>query len=631
MALDTSIIAPAVSLSLAAVGTYLTLSLVYNSLCFKPKLTGKLRIGPPSGYHLTSHLAGGKSLRYYHLTSRTNDQPKLSSSPCPAAQPNISTWNIIEMGSLPEREPWQAIAASKKAQRDAKIPSEWRIPKDLLPAEDVTDVQDFPRTSGLFTERELEITEVTASEAVSKIASREWTSEEVTKAICKRAAIAQQLINCLTEICFNEAISRAKELDEYQRKNEGKTLGPLHGLPASLKDQFNIPGLDSTIGYVSYAGKPAKEASTLVKLLLDAGAVLYVKTNLPATIMMGESLNNVFGRTVNPRNRNLTPGGSSGGESALVTFRGSFLGVGTDIGGSIRHPCSYTGLFGLRPSHGRVSYQQVANTFLGQEAVRSSAGPMCRSAADIRLFMRSLAAQKPWLHDPECLPIPWREEEESLPEQLCFGVAIGDGYCNATPPLRRAVEITKSKLLAAGHKFIEFTPYELRDANEIIYTMWSADGGREFRRDTEASGEPLHPQLQGWVDRSQKNPQSVFDTWQNQNRRTMLAQKWLERWQATERDTGTGRPIDGLIMPSTPFPAPQHDKPYPWHYGALSPLLSLTAGIFPVTKVDLEKDKVPVDWTPISEKDKEVMEWCKFCSPSNSSNNICYKKTAKII
>jgi amidase len=195
-----------------------------------------------------------------------------------------------------------------------------------------------------------------------------------------------------------------------------------------FKDQFNLKGVDISVGYISWADKPASEDSTLVTLLSNAGAIPYVKTNVPASLMIGESVNNVFGRTVNPWNRNLTTGGSSGGESALVTFRGSFLGVGTDIwGGAIRHPCSFTGLYGLRTSHGRVSYQRVANTSLGQEAVQSCVGPMCRSPSDIRHFMSSLAAQEPWLFDPQSLPIPWRREQEVLPQKLCFGFGMGDG------------------------------------------------------------------------------------------------------------------------------------------------------------------------------------------------------------
>jgi amidase len=381
-----------------------------------------------------------------------------------------------------------------------------------------------------------------------------------------------------------------------------------------LKDQFSIKGLDSTIGYISYAEKPAKANSTLADLLLSAGAILYVKSNVPATLMMGESVNNIFGRTLNPRNRQLTTGGSSGGESALVTFRASFLGVGTDIGGSIRHPCSYTGLFGLRPSHGRVSYQQAVNTYLGQEAVRSCAGPMCRSAKDIRLFMSSLAEQKPWLSDLQCLPIPWRAQEEILPETMCFGFGMGDGTVTPSPPLRRAMEITKAKLIAAGHKVVDFIPYEQAEAMEIVRKMWSADGGEEFRRDTDITGEPLHPHVEAWLGHSSKaTAQTVFETWQNQHERALLGQRWLERWQKTVELTGTGRPIDGLIMPSTPFPAIRHDGGYPWQYGALSPLLDITTGVFPVTKVNLENDKVPENWKAISETDQKLMDYCECC------------------
>lgn len=280
--------------------------------------------------------------------------------------------------------------------------------------------------------------------------------------------------------------------------------------------------------------------------------------------MMGESVNNVFGRTVNPRNRQLTTGGSSGGESALVTFRGSFLGVGTDIGGSIRHPCSFTGLYGLRPSHGRVSYQRAANTYLGQEAVRSCAGPMCRSPADIRLFMSSIASQKPWLSDPQAVPIPWRTEEEVLPKKLCFGFGMGDGNVTPSPPLRRAMEITKAALIAAGHEIIDYLPKEHPEAVEIINKMWAADGGEEFQRDTDSSGEPLQPTVEAWLGHSAKaKPMTVFETWQNQNQRSLLQTAWLERWQASQSLTSTGRPIDGLIMPSTPFPAIRHNGGYP--------------------------------------------------------------------
>ncbi|EOD50087.1 putative general amidase protein [Neofusicoccum parvum UCRNP2] len=104
---------------------------------------------------------------------------------------------------------------------------------------------------------------------------------------------------------------------------------------------------------------------------------------------------------------------------------------------------------------------------------------MCRSAADIRLFMAALAQQEPWLHDPQIVPLPWRRDEETLPGKLCFGFAMGDGVVTPTPPLRRAMEITRQKLLAAGHAVVEYIPYEHTDAAEIIHKMWSADAGQE--------------------------------------------------------------------------------------------------------------------------------------------------------
>lgn len=117
-------------------------------------------------------------------------------------------------------------------------------------------------------------------------------------------------------------------------------VGPFHGLPISLKDNFNLRGLDSTVGFTSYVDDPAEDDAELAKLLIAAGAVVYVKTNVPTAMMIAESVNNTFGRTVNPLNRRLTSGGSSGGESALIVFKGSPMGIGTDIGGSLRIPAA---------------------------------------------------------------------------------------------------------------------------------------------------------------------------------------------------------------------------------------------------------------------------------------------------
>jgi amidase len=226
---------------------------------------------------------------------------------------------------------WKAISTSKRAALFESVPQKWRIPIDIKPGDDQLDVSNFATESGFFTQHELDITSKTAAELLRKLSDAEWTSEEVALAFCKRAAVAHQLLNCLSEIFFEEAIFDARALDAHF-KETGKPKGPLHGLPISLKDSFYIAGTDSTLGFTSLVNDPAIQESTLVEMLRAAGSVLYCKTNVPTAMMIAETVNNLTGRTLNPLNRSLTPGGSSGGDAALIAFRGSPLGIGSDIG-----------------------------------------------------------------------------------------------------------------------------------------------------------------------------------------------------------------------------------------------------------------------------------------------------------
>jgi len=133
---------------------------------------------------------------------------------------------------------WQGISAAKRAKRDSLL--KWEL--DSLPSDDILDVTQVPATCGILDELELQITDSDAELILENIAKGVWLAEAVAVAFCKRAAIAQQLFNCLTEICFDDAIARGKELDEFFRESGGKTLGPLHGLPISIKDNFKIKG-----------------------------------------------------------------------------------------------------------------------------------------------------------------------------------------------------------------------------------------------------------------------------------------------------------------------------------------------------------------------------------------------------
>jgi len=237
-----------------------------------------------------------------------------------------------------------------------------------------------------------------------------------------------------------------------------------------LKDQIHVKGVETTMGYVGWigtfegqkgTGRERVYESEMVRELRILGAILYCKTSVPHTLMSGETVNNIIGYTWNPKNRNLTSGGSSGGEGALIGIKGSPVGFGTDIGGSVRIPAAFNGLYGIRPSGGRLPYEGMANSMDGQNSVLSVVGPIAHTAGSLRLVIKALLSQQPWLHDPLVHEIPWRDEQEqqvldlirsSGKGQLVFGVLKHDGVVTAYPPVQRAVDIVVKTIEKLGHK-----------------------------------------------------------------------------------------------------------------------------------------------------------------------------------
>lgn len=366
---------------------------------------------------------------------------------------------------------YKEIAAQKLAKRDALFKKEWLVPKDKLPSDEVKDVLKFPVESGFLTKEEIEITESDAPTILSKIKSKEWSAFEVASAFGHRATIAHQLVNCLSEIFFDEGLEMAKELDEYYAKT-GELKGPLHGLPISLKDNLNIKGHPTSIGFVGFAFNPEKfdQDSVLVDMLRKLGAVFYVKTNVPVAMMMPESINFIYGNTVNPLNRDLTSGGSSGGEAALIALKGSPIGVGSDIGGSLRIPSAFQNLFTLRPSFGRFPTYGARSGLPGLESVNSVNGPITTSIDSLELYSKTIIDDEPWLKDAKVIEFPWRNI--SLPEKLTFAVCYDDGIVKPTPPVTRGLKSVISKLEAAGHEIIEWEPIDHKRLANLITSFF---------------------------------------------------------------------------------------------------------------------------------------------------------------
>ncbi|KAL3455698.1 amidase signature domain-containing protein [Aspergillus heterothallicus] len=493
---------------------------------------------------------------------------------------------------------WEQTVIQKRALRDKALKPYLLTdingrPPQVLNVQDRSCLADNPLTQ--------EITDIDSIPAlVERLREKSFTAEQVTRAYIKRATIAHQLTNCITEAIFDDALAQAQELDE-ELKKKGRLRGPLHGVPVTLKDQFNVKGYDSTIGYVGRSFSPATEDSVLVQILKDMGAVILAKTNLPQSIMWAETENPLWGLTVNPRNSTLTPGGSTGGEAVLLALHGSILGFGTDIGGSIRIPQSIMGLYGFKPSSSRFPYNGVPVSTEGQEHVPSSVGPMARDLASICYLSRLVAESRPWDRDPRCPPLPWNglafDEIQSRP--MVIGLILDDGVVKVHPPIERALYELVTKLEKAGH---EVVPWDTSDHLGYINLMdryYTVDGGEDIRQDVAVAGEPFIPHVEALVNRGK--PISVYEYWQLNRERTNLQKKYLDKWTAAQ--SPSGKRVDVLLSPTMPHAAVPHRSVRWVGYTKIWNLLDYPAVTFPVDQVRAEKDMLPPDYEPRNELD----------------------------
>ncbi|GAB7356939.1 hypothetical protein MBLNU459_g7784t1 [Dothideomycetes sp. NU459] len=499
---------------------------------------------------------------------------------------------------------WEEIAAEKRARLESSIPSEWRIDTSNLG----DNVMDVPEQCGLLSADELAITNSSAVDLVAKLAKGVLKAVTVTTAFCKRAAIAHQVTNNALEFFPEMALTQAKELDAYYEKT-GKTVGPLHGLPISLKDQLRIKGLECSMGYVAWVGKYDEEDSILVAILRKAGAIFYVKTSIPQSLMVCETVNNITGRTVNPRNKNWSCGGSSGGEGASVGIRGGIIGVGTDIGGSIRIPSAFNFLYGLRPSHGRLPYGNMANSMEGQETVHSVVGPITHSVPDMRLFVKSVLAEKPWEYDSKVVPLPWRHSEEDAVKEklssnhLTLGFYNCDGVVQPHPPILRGIEKVSSVLKENGHKVVPWEPYRHPYAVDLIQGIYAADGGKDIHAALAASGEPAIPNINDLVNPDLPSA-DINGAWDVQLQKWKFQVEYLKQWRKMEEQLGTE--MDAFIAPITPTAAIRHNQFKYYGYASAINLLDFTSVVVPVTFADKSIDKKDESYKPLNKMDETV-------------------------
>ena len=246
------------------------------------------------------------------------------------------------------------------------------------------------------------ITALTATEIAQQIKAGELSACAVLDAHIHRIEQVNPQLNAVVIPRFEQARQEAEAADAAQRR--GDALGPLHGVPITIKEQLLVKDTATTFGVLNLKDHQASEDGPLVKRLRVAGAIILGKTNTAQLLMYIESDNPVYGRTHNPWNLERSPGGSSGGEAAIIAAGGSPLGLGSDFGGSIREPSHFCGIQGLKPTVWRLTNLDTRPGIFadGQTGMVPQPGPLARSVADLTLAMRILAAPGFGTHRSPC-------------------------------------------------------------------------------------------------------------------------------------------------------------------------------------------------------------------------------------
>ena len=319
-----------------------------------------------------------------------------------------------------------------------------------------------------------------ATELAELLREKKVSAVELARAHLDRIARFDGALRAFTHVLSDEALADAKRADD--ERASGRVRGPLHGLPVSVKESIDWAGRASTMGVASRRSLVAQHDGGMIEMLRAAGAVILGRTNVSQYLIFHESRNPLYGQTANPWSRAHTPGGSSGGEGASVAAGLSALGVGTDIGGSIRVPAHFSGVCGLKPSLDRWTNKGSNTALVGQETIRGQIGPLTRTATDCAFFFRAIDPLAMSAIDPRVAPLPVRDVDAIDVRSLRVGFYVDDGWVRASRAVRRAVERAAEAMRSIGCEVAPFQPPSIMEAIEGYFAAMSADGGATIDR-----------------------------------------------------------------------------------------------------------------------------------------------------
>jgi Asp-tRNA(Asn)/Glu-tRNA(Gln) amidotransferase A subunit family amidase len=386
------------------------------------------------------------------------------------------------------------------------------------------------------------MSEPSATTWMQRLEAGEATSRELVERTLGRIEAADAKLNAVTAIYPERALAAADEADR-ERAAGSRGDRPLLGLPVTIKDTLDVEGWPTTAGVVAARDRIAASDSSVVRRLREAGAIVVAKTNVPECSSDAETDNALFGRTDNPHDRERTPGGSSGGEAALMGADASLVGIGVDGGCSIRLPSHYCGGVGIRPTAGRVPETGLwPSTRATGMFDLSCVGPMGRYVEDLELLLGVIAGADGI--DPLAPPVPVPSFGPG-DAPLRVGFYVDDPH---TLPTAATVEAVKRAAAAIGEAQ-EIAPPPAADANDVVFGAIGADGGAHIK--AVAGDGPHTPRFQDFLDNALPSEVPSAVEFEAQMRRLFDLRAAIRAHLS---------PYDIVVCPVAPGPAPLHNQ-----------------------------------------------------------------------
>ncbi|KPM34291.1 Acetamidase [Neonectria ditissima] len=486
---------------------------------------------------------------------------------------------------------WQELAARKRQRDIDEIPLQWKLsPQVIQQAQHRRSIAD-DFLNDLLDSETRRITNLEVPTLMAMTGNGSLSAVSLVTAFCTRAAFGHQLIG------FKQAMARAKELDEHWNTRK-RPIGPLHGLPITLKDQYHVKGMDTTMAYVGWIdtfegdqSSPLKRRaeSEIVRELKSLGAIVIAKSTLVQSLQW---INKFLG------------------EGAVQALKGSAIGIGSDNGGSVSMPAACNGVYSIKPSAGRLSFQNVPNSAPGQNNISTVPGFLGSSVSSLKYLLKSVISSEPWLHDPEVTPLPWREQQEAGDKaNLTFGLLEFDGVVTPHPPIQRGLRMVVEALRVGGHDLVPWNPPSHQEALEIQGELTGASGGYDVFENLALSGEPLVRELrEDYPEGKPKPPLNAIEVEKAVTQLRNYRQEYHKRWMATANTTKTGRPVDALILPVLTSAALIPGDPFYTGYITVANVVDHTTMVIPVTHADKLIDKFNKAYSPANELDKKIWQ-----------------------